>query len=111
MAVRDSVVFDEYQMAKSLLVAIPQIEQAYAESSPNGLSVLIVVPDKNEDVQNKIFEAEAELIDAFPSLAVDFDVVFRWRVGCSAPSCPDILGSCSVIPFQSSSSAAVRAAV
>ena len=77
MAVRDSVVFDEYQMAKSLLAAIPQIEQAYAESSPNGLSVLIVVPDKNEDVQNKIFEAEAELIDAFPSLAVDFDVVFR----------------------------------
>ncbi|PYV67957.1 MAG: hypothetical protein DMG96_37775 [Acidobacteria bacterium] len=64
-------------MVRDLLAAIPEVEQAYAESSRDSLSVLVVVPDKNEDVQSKIFKAEAELIDAFPSLDIDFDVVFR----------------------------------
>jgi hypothetical protein len=77
MALTSSIVLSELQMARDLLSAIPEIEQAYAVSSRDSLSVLIVIPDKNESVQAKIFKAEADLIDTFRSLDVDFDVVFR----------------------------------
>jgi hypothetical protein len=77
MALSSSIVLSELQMVKDLLASIPEIEQAYAASDRDSLSVVIVIPDKSRDVQRRIFKAEGELIDTFPSLDVDFDVVFR----------------------------------
>jgi hypothetical protein len=72
-----ALVLDERHAVTEQLLAIPEVEAAYAEVTRNSLSVLVVVPDKNENVQQRIIDVEAEMIDSFPSLRIDFDVVFR----------------------------------
>jgi hypothetical protein len=71
------IILDELQTLKRELVGIPQVELAYATSTRDSLSVVIVIPDKNADVQQKLIDLEAQIIDAFPSLAVDFEGIFR----------------------------------
>ena len=68
---------NELHMVRDALYAIPNVEQAFAVSNADSLSVLVVVPDKNPIVQDQIIDVEGDVIQAFPSLDVDFDVVFR----------------------------------
>jgi hypothetical protein len=76
MAVASPVV-NELHMVKESLGAIAQIEQVFVSSITGSLSVLIVVPEHDPAVERDIFAAEAEIIDYFSWLNVDFDVVFR----------------------------------
>jgi hypothetical protein len=72
-----AAVVDELTAVKMGLLEIKEVELAYAETSRDSLSVVVVIPDKNEDVVQKIIAAESEIMDTFPNLDVDFDVIFR----------------------------------
>jgi predicted RND superfamily exporter protein len=70
-------VLSEMQIIRDRLSAIPQVEQVFAETQGQDVSVLIVIPDKDQETQKRIFKAEAEIIDTFPGTGFDFDIVFR----------------------------------
>jgi hypothetical protein len=71
-------VMNEINLADDQLRKIGEVERVYVQGREgSALSFLIVVPDKNMSVQERVFEVESEIIDAFPHSEIDFDVIFR----------------------------------
>jgi hypothetical protein len=70
-------VLNEFHMVKDELFAIPEVERVFVSSSQSVLDVTVIVPDNNPAVLDKVVSVEANLIDAFPWLDVDFDIIFR----------------------------------
>lgn len=59
------------------LASVQQIEQVFVQTGASSWSVLLIVDKYDAKAEKKIIEVEGELIDAFPWLDVDFDVVYR----------------------------------
>ena len=70
-------VMSEINLADDQLRKIHEVERVYVQGREGSLSFLIVVPDKNLAVQDRVYAVESEVIDAFPHSDIDFDVVFR----------------------------------
>jgi hypothetical protein len=77
LAHNTSVRLSEVQLLQEHLSTIKEVEQAFAKSSRESLSVLIVLPEHNSAVERRLAEIEGQLIDSFPWLEVDFDIVLR----------------------------------
>lgn len=77
MALAHSTKLNEIQVLQAELSAIPRIEQAFAQRDANSLVVLVILDTYDRKVEADIIEIEGHLIDDFPWLDIDFDVVFR----------------------------------
>ncbi len=77
MALAYSTRTSELQVLQQLLLSVPEVEQAYAQSGDDSLRVLVILPDHDESVERRLAEIEGQMIDSFPWLDVDFDVVLR----------------------------------
>jgi hypothetical protein len=57
---------------------IPEIEQVYlANAGDSGVTALIIIDKKNYAAMQRIFEKEAQIIEALPGLAINFDLIIR----------------------------------
>ena len=57
---------------------LTEIEQVFVFKEGDArLSVLIVVNEKDYDAQKRIFEREADIIDALAGIQISFDVIIR----------------------------------
>jgi hypothetical protein len=71
-------VLSELHMVKDELFAIPEVERVFVSSGPpNVFDVMVIIPDNNSDVLDKIISVESDIIKAFPWLEVDFDIIVR----------------------------------
>lgn len=62
----------------SCLRAIPQVEAVYVlHAGEDGLRVLTVVNEENDDVYERIYRKELQVAQSLPSLLFDFTVVAR----------------------------------
>lgn len=76
MAVHAQAV-NEFHMVKDELFAIPEVERVFVNSVQSSLEVTVIIPDSNPAVLDRVVSVESDLINAFPWLEVDFDIVFR----------------------------------
>jgi hypothetical protein len=70
------------QQAKSLqnalaedLAAVPQVHHVVMEQVNDALLVWLAVDDPKREVRDRIFQKELDLIDAFPEIKFDFNLV------------------------------------
>ena len=62
----------------SCLQAIPQVEAVYVfHDGDEGLRVLTVVNEEDEDVYERIYRKELQVAASLPSILFDFNVVSR----------------------------------
>jgi hypothetical protein len=66
----------EVQMIRDCLFSIEGVQRVFVDGDNGAYSVLVVVPDKNPEIQNGLFEKEVEIVNAFPVADFDFDVIF-----------------------------------
>lgn len=64
------------QMIRDSIFAVEGVERLFVEHAQNCYSVLIVLPDKNREVEYEVFAREQEIINTFPESNFDFDMVF-----------------------------------
>lgn len=64
-------------MVKDELFAIDQIERVYVQSTQSSFEVTIIVRDSDPIILDRLATIEKNVVDAFPWLAVDFDIIFR----------------------------------
>lgn len=70
-------VMNEFHMVNERLFAIPEVERVFIKSSKSTLDVTIIVPDSNPAVLDKLAAVELGVINTFPWIKVDFDIIFR----------------------------------
>ncbi len=62
----------------SCLQTVPQVEAIYiSHAGEEGLRVLTIVNDENEDVYERIYRKELQVAESLPSILFDFSVVAR----------------------------------
>jgi hypothetical protein len=68
---------NEAQMIRDVLLSVEGVERIFVEHAQNSYSVMIVLPDKNRDVEHEVFAREQEIVNTFPESSFDFDMIFR----------------------------------
>jgi len=64
------------QAIRAAFGEIPEVQAVFVSHAGGTLSVTIAIPDFDLAVQDRIYEAEGELIDSFPGAEFDFSLVF-----------------------------------
>lgn len=64
------------QMIRDSLFSVKGVDRIFMEAMHNCYSVLIVLPDKNRDVEYQVFAKEQDIINTFPESNFEFDIVF-----------------------------------
>jgi hypothetical protein len=78
MATAGALAVSPVTAIRDALYAIPEIEQAFVYIDfEQSIAVLTVMADKDYDTQNRIFEAEQEIIEHLPGIKVTFKLVVR----------------------------------
>jgi len=76
MALARSAGVSELHILRDDLVGVPEVKQVFVKSDRQSLSVLIILDEYDRKAERKIVKIEADLIDAYPWLDIDFDVVY-----------------------------------
>lgn len=64
-------------LTRDLLHPLAVVEQVFIEQVGNKLNITAVMNEKDPAAMDRLFKAEAEIIDAFPDLQLSFDVILR----------------------------------
>lgn len=75
MALAVSPPLSEIQVLHQALKAVPEIEAAWAQTDAAYLRAIIAIAHHEQSVEHRLSEIEGHIIDNFPWLDVDFDVV------------------------------------
>jgi hypothetical protein len=75
MALASSTRTSELQVLHEELCSVPEVQQVFVQSSKTSLDVLIVLPHHDVQLERRIAEIEGQIVESFPWLNVDFDVV------------------------------------
>jgi uncharacterized protein (UPF0332 family) len=67
---------NELQVLHDELLAIQEVEQVFVQLSKTSLEVLVTIQQHNSRLERRLTELESRIADAFPSLEIDFDIVF-----------------------------------
>jgi hypothetical protein len=76
MALARTAGVNELHILKDDLAHVPQVKQVFAQSDAQSLSVLIILDEYDRVAERKIIQIEAALVDAYPWIDIDFDVVY-----------------------------------
>ena len=76
MALAHPTAISELQILREDLSAIPEVLQVFAQNDTKHLAALIILDNYDREAESKILDVESALIEAFPWLDVDFDVVY-----------------------------------
>jgi hypothetical protein len=57
------------------LSAVPQVRQVLTDQADNTLLVWIAVDDPRPEVRHKIYQKELELLNGFPEVEFDFNLI------------------------------------
>ena len=68
---------DHARLIREGLAAIHQVESAYLKETERGLSLFVIVPEKNVHVEEQIYETLSEILDRCPDVRLDFRVLSR----------------------------------
>jgi hypothetical protein len=75
MSLAHSTWSSELQVLHEELSSVSDIQQAFVLASKTSLEVLIVLPHHDVQLERRIAEIEGKMVDSFPWLSIDFDVV------------------------------------
>jgi len=75
MALANATRASELQVLYEELFSVPEIQQVFVQASKPSLDVLIVIPDHDLELERKLSEIQGRLMDFFPWLTIDFDIV------------------------------------
>lgn len=56
---------------------VPEIESIFLLNRGNTCLITIIVPSKDYNVENRIYELQLELMDKFENCLFDFDIIAR----------------------------------
>ncbi|HEX8817712.1 MAG TPA: hypothetical protein VF753_19635 [Terriglobales bacterium] len=71
-------VLNEFQMITKELSAIREVECAFIDSTGHsGILVTVILPNSDPSALDKVVNAESNVMNAFPWLNIDFEVVLR----------------------------------
>lgn len=65
----------ELQVLYEELFSVPSIQQVFVQASKTTLDVLIALPQHDMELERRLAEIQGRLMDFFPWLAIDFDIV------------------------------------
>lgn len=65
-----------YEFFRERAPSIPQVRYIAAYSENSFIHLWTVIPQRDHEAQRKIYDAELELMDQFPTFSYDFNVIF-----------------------------------
>jgi hypothetical protein len=76
MAIARTSAFGELQVLKEDLAQISGITHVFVQTEQNSLCVLIILDEYDRKIERKIIDVESSIIEAYPWLDIDFDLVY-----------------------------------
>jgi hypothetical protein len=76
MALARTAGVSEFHILRDDFAKVPQVKQVFVQQERHSLSVLIILDEYDRKAEKKILQIEADFIDAYPWLDIDFDLVY-----------------------------------